>query len=99
MSRAIKLDDEDNVAVAVDEIGAGEQVNVSLKGQAELEPVEAAEEIPFGHKVALEEIAKSERIKKYGEVIGNATKDIGIGDHVHVQNLESNRGRGDRAKS
>lgn len=98
MSRAIKLNDADNVAVAVDEIGSGEQVNVSLKGQSELEPVEATEEIPFGHKVALEDVPEGERIKKYGEVIGNTTKGICIGDHVHVQNVESNRGRGDRAK-
>ena len=35
-------------------------------------------------------------IVKDGEVIGRATKNISVGQHVHVHNLESCRGRGDR---
>jgi len=33
---------------------------------------------------------------KYGEPIGIATRDIRSGQHVHVHNLESARGRGDK---
>ncbi len=36
---------------------------------------------------------------KYGQVIGRATKDIEAGGHVHVHNLESTRGRGDKAEN
>ncbi len=32
---------------------------------------------------------------KYGQVIGRATADIAVGEHVHVHNIESTRGRGD----
>ncbi len=35
---------------------------------------------------------------KYGEIIGRATCDIDVGDHVHVHNVESQRGRGDLLK-
>jgi altronate dehydratase small subunit len=35
-------------------------------------------------------------IIKYGEVIGVATREIAPGQHVHVHNLESRRGRGDK---
>ena len=51
--------------------------------------------IPFGHKVALAPIAEGQAVRKYGEVMGLATTDIAVGDHVHVHNVESQRGRGD----
>ena len=51
--------------------------------------------IGFGHKVALRTIAAGEPVTKYGETIGRATQAIGPGDHVHLHNLESMRGRGD----
>jgi transcriptional regulator with XRE-family HTH domain len=36
-------------------------------------------------------------IVKYGESLGMATKAISPGEHVHVHNLDSKRGRGDMA--
>lgn len=51
--------------------------------------------IPYGHKIALVAVARGASIIKYGQVIGRATADIAPGDHVHVHNLESLRGRGD----
>ena len=32
---------------------------------------------------------------KYGEEIGVASREISAGNHVHVHNLDSMRGRGD----
>jgi len=52
-------------------------------------------DIPYGHKIALTDIPKGEAIVKYGEHIGIATTDIRAGQHVHVHNVESTRGRGD----
>jgi len=52
-------------------------------------------DIPYGHKIALTDIPKGEAIVKYGEQIGIATTDIRAGQHVHVHNVESTRGRGD----
>ena len=55
------------------------------------------QDIPFGHKLALRHIGSGEEILKYGTVIGRATQDIQPGEHVHVHNVQSMRGRGDWA--
>ena len=44
------------------------------------------ESIPFGHKVARQEIAKGDSVIKYGVAIGKATTTIRAGEHVHVHN-------------
>lgn len=54
------------------------------------------EDVKFGHKFAIKDIKKGEHVIKYSESIGTATKDISIGEHVHVHNVESDRGRGDK---
>ena len=56
----------------------------------------ARADIPYGHKIALVPIAAGEQVIKYGLSIGSASTDIQPGDLVHVHNVESNRGRGDR---
>ena len=55
------------------------------------------EAIASGHKIALTRISIGEAVLKYGSPIGTATMDIEPGAHVHVHNVESGRGRGDRA--
>ncbi len=94
-SIALKVHDQDNVATIFSEgTSPGTMLEVrDKKGNAG--SLKAQSDIPYGHKIALENIAPGERIKKYGEVIGTATKDIVPGDHVHVHNLASTRGRGD----
>ena len=49
----------------------------------------ACGEIPAGHKYALEDIKKGEKVIKYGEVIGRAKEDIKKGDWVHTHNVKS----------
>lgn len=51
--------------------------------------LEAAGDIPAGHKIALTDIAAGEKVIKYGEVIGRATADIRAGDHVHTHNVRT----------
>ena len=46
------------------------------------------ESIPFGHKIAIKDIAKGQAIIKYGITIGIATQNIKAGGHVHVQNCK-----------
>lgn len=43
--------------------------------------------IPPGHKVALRAIDEGGEVRRYGQIIGFATKPIAPGDHVHSQNL------------
>lgn len=42
---------------------------------------------PVGHKVAVRAVAKGQPVHKYGHVIGWATQDIAVGEHVHTHNL------------
>lgn len=91
---AVVANAKDNVATSIKELDAGESVKVDMDdGEVE---VKLNQKIPFGHKFAVRAIKKGEEVIKYGEVIGMATGDIQPGDYVHVHNVESERGRGDR---
>ena len=92
-SKAIILNEADNVATALADLAEDEviEVQVGLRVIA----VRIAEPVPFGHKVALVDIPADGSILKYGESIGVARRDIPAGGYVHVHNVESQRGRGD----
>lgn len=78
---AIHLNPTDNVAVARVPLSAGQTLRVG-----DLE-VTVAGDVPMGHKVALTAIHSGEHVRRYGQNIGVATKDIGPGQHIHTQNL------------
>jgi len=82
---------KDNVATAVRDLTAGEKV----KTEDGLE-IELLNDIPFGHKVAIKDIAENSEVIKYGEPIGITTKSIKTGEHTHVHNVDGARGRGDK---
>ncbi|TYP56173.1 UxaA family hydrolase [Thermosediminibacter litoriperuensis] len=90
---AVVAHPEDNVATAVRNLSKGEEVHVDVDGN-EMR-VKLLVDIPFGHKFALRDIEADMDVIKYGEVIGRATRPIKTGEHVHVHNIESLRGRGD----
>lgn len=92
MTRAIRLDARDNVAVATEALTAGEEV--AIEGRS----VTLGEPIPFGHKFAIDAIELDGRVYKYGEVIGIAIRPISVGAHVHVHNVLSARLPGDAAR-
>ncbi len=92
--QAIMMKAVDNVCTVVEAVPAGSEVVVSLSGTTGKARV--TENIPFAHKFAVRDIPPGGAIIKYGEVIGLATKSITAGQHVHVHNLESCRGRGDK---
>jgi len=89
---ALRMTPEDTVATALDDLEAGRRL--AVEGRT----VELGEAVPFGHKFALQRIEEGEEITKYGYVIGRATGPIAPGEWVHVQNVESTRGRGDRGE-
>ncbi|SHK54860.1 altronate hydrolase [Selenomonas ruminantium] len=82
--KAVRIAAEDNVAVALTKIDKGECLQV---GNVE---VTACEEIPQGHKIALQSVAENENIIKYGYPIGHAAQDISPGCWVHTHNLRTN---------
>jgi hypothetical protein len=85
--KALLLHIEDNVAIALSDIGAGEPV--AVLGSAAGESVAAREAVPFAHKMALNDIPIGEPIRKYGAPIGFSVAGIRRGDWVHSHNLES----------
>lgn len=92
--KAILIDKNDNVATALSQLQKGDSVQVGVEDYTVTTVL--LQNIPFGHKFALKDIREGETIVKYGEAIGLAMKPIRQGEHVHVHNVESQKGRGDR---
>ena len=80
---AMKLAPEDNVAVALRPLHAGEAV--VLDGVA----LVVDRDIAVGHKLAARAIAPGETILKYNSPIGVATEAIAAGAYVHTHNVKS----------
>ena len=80
----IKIHKSDSVAVAVEPLKAGEKVSVDSS------VIELLNDIPAGHKFALEDIPQNENIIKYAYPIGSAKCDIKKGEHIHTHNTKSN---------
>ena len=92
--KAILIDKKDNVATALRQLEKGDSIPVVVEDRSV--SVILLQDISFGHKFALTDIQQGDAIIKYGEVIGLATKQIRQGEHVHIHNVESQKGRGDR---
>ena len=82
-AKLLRLDSQDNVLVTIASIPAGAAMMV--EGQ----PVTAPAAIPLGFKVAARPIAAGEKILKYRAAIGSATRDIAVGEVVHLHNMKS----------
>ncbi len=76
----LKIHNDDNVALCLEKICKDSNVM----------GITAQEEIPSGHKIALEDIHCGENIIKYGFPIGHASSDIKKGEWVHTHNVETN---------
>ena len=92
--RVLVLHPSDNVATALVDLDVGQTITAARASGAAV-IVCAQEPIAFGHKLALVSLAAGAPVYKYGEVIGVASAAIPAGAHVHVHNVESQRGRGD----
>ena len=77
----VLLHEDDNVAVALRSLGAGEHVDVASHR------VRVVTDIPAGHKIATRDIGSGMRIRKYHQTIGVSLRDITAGEHVHVHNV------------
>ena len=90
----IVINRKDNVATALQTLGAGTLVQVEI--QSRLEEVTLLSEIPEGHTFALKDIEEGGLVIKYGEPIGRSTAKIKPGAHVHVHNVVSPVKEGER---
>lgn len=81
-----QVNQDDNVAVLLEDADAGEKIEVIGSFDETITLIEAIE---FGHKVALKKIQANEPVIKYGIQIGHATRNIQIGENVHLHNCAS----------
>lgn len=86
MIQAFIIHKEDNVAIVAESVRAGQEVGYVLDGETVV--LTAKDDIPIYHKIASREIAKGQKVLKYGEEIGIASKDIPKGSHVHTHNVD-----------
>lgn len=92
---ALLIDPQDHVATAFVSLTAG--TSLSLTAGSASYQITLIDDIPAGHKFAVANITQNTEIRKYGACIGKASNDILAGAHIHLHNLESLRGRGDKA--
>ena len=74
----IRLHPDDDVAIARYQLIAGLRIggNLAVRGL-----------IPAGHKLAVRSIEAGASVRRYGQIIGFATRAIDAGEHVHTHNL------------
>lgn len=85
-SNFIQIHSKDNVAVALEDVKKGSDVIINGLFQR----MEVLENIPFGHKIALEDIEKGGMVIKYSAPIGHAVTSIKKGMWVHTHNVRTN---------
>lgn len=84
MNKYLKINNNDNVCIALVNLNKGDKLDVDGI------QIELKDTIPVGHKLAIVKIGKWENIIKYGYPIGHALEDIQVGQHVHTHNVKTN---------
>ena len=79
----VRLDPSDPVGLARSDLEPGLELEAGEGG------LHLREAIPRGHKLALVDIPLGSEVRKYGQPIGVAVRDIAAGEHVHEHNLRS----------
>ena len=89
--KAVILAPEDNVGVALMDLASGTELDLRVNGQAI--HMKLIEPISYQHKFSVTRIDSGSRIIKDGVVIGEATRDIKPGEHVHIHNMTGLRAK------
>ncbi|MBQ7748987.1 MAG: UxaA family hydrolase, partial [Paludibacteraceae bacterium] len=83
-TKFLKINPDDNVAVAISNLSKGEQLNV------EGTEVTLLEDVPAGHKFTLKDIKEGENVIKYGFPIGHAKEELKQGRWAYDKNIKTN---------
>ena len=85
-------DAKDTVAVVVVEgVKAGMALNGWIMDEDRMTQLDALQDIPIGHKVALADMATGDTVIKYGIDMGTVVAPISAGQHAHVHNIKTKR--------
>ncbi len=87
MQNFIKINKNDNVVVALQVIPEG--TSITIEEGNDVITVVSSQEIPAGHKMAIEDIAQGSAVIKYGYQIGNASEAIKVGEWIHTHNIKT----------
>jgi altronate hydrolase len=79
LKRTLVMGEADTVALCLTDLAKGDRVNDGR--------IIARDAVPAGHKIAVRPMKAGQPVLKYGQVIGLASHDIEIGEHVHVHNV------------
>lgn len=82
----------DGVGVAaVEGLKAGGQCSGWVMKEDQVVQITILNDIPIGHKVALQDFAVGDTVYKYGTDIGKVVAPIKKGEHLHVHNVKTKR--------
>jgi len=85
-------DAKDTVAVVVvEDVKAGTELEGWIMDEDKSTSVQARQDIPIGHKVALKDMNLGDTVWKYGVDIGKVIAPIKSGEHAHVHNIKTKR--------
>ncbi|HEY5583110.1 MAG TPA: UxaA family hydrolase, partial [Ruminiclostridium sp.] len=84
MKKYIKINEKDNVVVALIDLLKGEIISIDEK------EIILKQDVDRGHKIAIEDLKKNDNIIKYGFPIGHSLRDIFQGETVHTSNAKTN---------
>lgn len=83
MDRYIQIHPNDNVAVALTDLPAGEVLHLSGRD------VTLRDAIPVGHKIALTDLNEQDQVIKYGYPIGHVIRQVQSGEWINEQVLKT----------
>ena len=85
-------DKKDNVGVIViDKVIPEQNCECWIMENDKSAKIQAKNEIPLGHKIAMSDLNEGDTIIKYGHDIGKVVKSIKKGEHVHVHNVKTKK--------
>ena len=92
MIHCVLHDAHDTVAVVVvEDVKAGMDLNAWIMDEDRTVSLQARQDIPIGHKVALKDMAVGDTVLKYGIDMGKVVAPIKAGEHAHVHNIKTKR--------
>ncbi len=77
--------------VVVEQSTAGQILTGWIMDSDETITIEAIDDIPLGHKIALNDLADGDQVIKYGFPIGRTVAVIPRGAHLHVHNTKTEK--------
>ena len=85
-------EDGDSVGVVVVEgVKAGQDLTGWVMAEDRTITFKVLNDIPIGHKLALNDLSVGDTVIKYGTDIGKVVAPIKQGEHLHVHNVKTKR--------